>query len=396
MALVLADRVKVRARTTGTGTFTLESSVQGYQGFDAVGDGNETYYGIIDNSGNWEIGRGTYSTDSTVQFLSRDSIISSSNNDALVDFPAGSKNVFCTFPSSIATSLANEINLSAINQDILPSIDSNGTTGYSLGSASYKWKELFVSTGSIYIGDVKLSNVAGKITARKILNLGTELEEEALEDGDAFSDIRRASIVTSTPTPGTPPLGTITSMAVSPSNNPLWDNGANFNFSGINAIISVDGSGNATVTSVPDGDTGHFVGETFGPYPGIILRTDPPRGDFGEEFSLVVTAIDSGNVTALDLTKQVQIITATGSTQNYSLADGSDGQIMYFVPDSAIDTSVYIKVANARILDTGGTGFPTSVTDYSWQVFGDTEAPRTISTAIFADGAWCLTGGVSD
>jgi len=102
MALVLADRVRVRARTTGTGTFTLEPPIQGFRSFSVIGDGNTTYYGIVDNRGEWEIGIGTYTTDSTVEFLSRDTVLSSSNNGNLVNFLTGSKNVSVTFPTELA------------------------------------------------------------------------------------------------------------------------------------------------------------------------------------------------------------------------------------------------------------------------------------------------------
>jgi hypothetical protein len=101
MSLVLADRVKVRSRTEGTGSFLLENTVYGFQGFEAVGDGNETYYGLIDNLGNWEVGLGTYTQLSNT--LSRDTVLSSSNSNTKINFTEGSKNVFCTYPSSIAT-----------------------------------------------------------------------------------------------------------------------------------------------------------------------------------------------------------------------------------------------------------------------------------------------------
>ena len=104
MALILADRVKVRSQTAGTGSLTLTETVFGFRGFSAVGDGNETYYGILDNAGNWEIGRGTVSSSGTV--LSRDTILSSSNSGSLVNFPAGGKNVFGTLPASVANSIA--------------------------------------------------------------------------------------------------------------------------------------------------------------------------------------------------------------------------------------------------------------------------------------------------
>lgn len=102
MALVLEDRVKVRSRSTGTGTITLENPVTGYQSFAVIGDGNDTYYGIVDARGNWEIGQGTYTHIGTT--LSRNTVLSSSNSGNLVNFPAGSKNVYCTFPSSVLES----------------------------------------------------------------------------------------------------------------------------------------------------------------------------------------------------------------------------------------------------------------------------------------------------
>ena len=98
--LVLADRVKVTSHTSGTGTITLGPAQFSFRDFSAVGDGNETYYGIVDNVGNWEIGRGTYTA--IPNTLSRDSIVSSSNGNTKVNFAVGAKNVFCTFPSSLA------------------------------------------------------------------------------------------------------------------------------------------------------------------------------------------------------------------------------------------------------------------------------------------------------
>ena len=103
MAIVFADRVKVRAYTLGTGTFTLDAVVPGFQSFEAVGNNNECYYGIEDHAGNWEVGVGTYS--SIGPTLSRDSVISSSNSNSLVDFPAGGKSVFTTLPSSVAANI---------------------------------------------------------------------------------------------------------------------------------------------------------------------------------------------------------------------------------------------------------------------------------------------------
>jgi len=100
MALVINDRVKETSTTTGTGTIDLAGAETGYEGFVAgVGNGNTTYYAIELNSANeWEVGIGTV-TDAAPDTLSRDTIISSSNSDAAVNFSAGTKNVFCTLPA---------------------------------------------------------------------------------------------------------------------------------------------------------------------------------------------------------------------------------------------------------------------------------------------------------
>lgn len=132
MALVLADRVKVRSQSTGTGSFVLADTLPGFQSFAVIGNGNETYYGIIDNVGNWEIGRGTYL--STGPTLSRDTIVSSSAGGAKVNFPAGGKNVFVTFPASLAESYL--ISSTALASDSFKYVAVSGQTTLSADSST--------------------------------------------------------------------------------------------------------------------------------------------------------------------------------------------------------------------------------------------------------------------
>ena len=98
MALVVKDRVKVTSTTTGTGTFTLGSAVLGFQDFSVIGDGNTTYYTIAGvGTSEFEVGIGTYTASGTT--LSRDTILESSNSGNAVNFSAGSKEVFVTYPA---------------------------------------------------------------------------------------------------------------------------------------------------------------------------------------------------------------------------------------------------------------------------------------------------------
>jgi hypothetical protein len=98
MALVVKDRVRETSVTQGTGTFTLAGAVTGYQSFSAIGNGNTTYYTIyLQASNEWEVGIGTYTASGTT--LSRDTILASSNGGSVVNFSAGTKDVFVTYPA---------------------------------------------------------------------------------------------------------------------------------------------------------------------------------------------------------------------------------------------------------------------------------------------------------
>ena len=100
MALVVKDRVQETSTTTGTGTITLAGAVTGFQSFSVIGNANTTYYAIVGGS-EWEVGLGTYTSSGTT--LSRDTILESSNSGSAVNFSAGTKNVFVTYPAEKAT-----------------------------------------------------------------------------------------------------------------------------------------------------------------------------------------------------------------------------------------------------------------------------------------------------
>jgi hypothetical protein len=94
MSFVIADRVRETTTTTGTGTLSLDGAVAGFQAFTAVGNNNTTYY-TIQGTTEWEVGIGTYLSNT----LSRDTVLSSSNGGSKLLLTAGTKDVFVTLPA---------------------------------------------------------------------------------------------------------------------------------------------------------------------------------------------------------------------------------------------------------------------------------------------------------
>jgi hypothetical protein len=112
---------------------TLLGAATGFQSFAAVGNGNTTYYTIASQTNSeWEVGIGTYTTSGTT--LARTTVLSSSNSGSLVNFGAGTKDVFVTYPSSRSI-YADGTTLTATNSSVLPI--TSGGTGQTTATAAF-------------------------------------------------------------------------------------------------------------------------------------------------------------------------------------------------------------------------------------------------------------------
>lgn len=132
MAIVVKDRVKETSTTAGTGTLTLAGAVTGFQAFSAIGNGNITYFAIVDNAtGAWEVNYGTYNSGT----LTRNATpLSSSNAGALVSFTSNSKDVFCTYPSEKA--IYEEVSGNVLIDGGPITVVGTGVTSYTTFSAA--------------------------------------------------------------------------------------------------------------------------------------------------------------------------------------------------------------------------------------------------------------------
>ena len=127
MSLALADRVRQTTTSTGTGTITLDGSVEGFQSFTAIGNGNTTYY-TISGGAQWEVGIGTYSSGT----LARTTVISSSTGSKL-DLEAGTKDVFVTLPASVAVTSGTDVTFTKVTS---PTVQATNSAGLSLKNSA--------------------------------------------------------------------------------------------------------------------------------------------------------------------------------------------------------------------------------------------------------------------
>jgi hypothetical protein len=156
MALVVNDRVKETSTTTGTGTFTLDGAVTGFETFSsAIGNTNTTYYAIVNTTdGEFEVGLGTVGAGT----LARTTIISSSNSDSAVDFAAGTKNVFVTLPASKSVILDSSGNIVANNGSNLTNLNADNLASGTVPDA--RFPATLPAASGVNLTALNASNVA--------------------------------------------------------------------------------------------------------------------------------------------------------------------------------------------------------------------------------------------
>ena len=121
MTFIIKDRVKETCTSPGTGTVTLLGASTGYSSFSTIGNANNTFYCIADQTGtNWEVGIGTYTSSGTT--LSRDTVLANSlNTTTKINFASGTQDVFVTYPAekSVNVGSGNNIQLDFSNATLL-------------------------------------------------------------------------------------------------------------------------------------------------------------------------------------------------------------------------------------------------------------------------------------
>lgn len=112
------DRVKETTTTTGTSNITLDGAASQFQSFNARFGTNMSFdYAIVGQTGTeWEVGRGYLSGSTT---LVRTTVYESSNSNTLVNFSAGTKDVFVPISARSMNSLMGKTTAAANGQNLL-------------------------------------------------------------------------------------------------------------------------------------------------------------------------------------------------------------------------------------------------------------------------------------
>jgi hypothetical protein len=297
MALVLADRVLETTTVAGTGNAALSGAQANYQPFSVIGDGSTTYYTIVDNTNNeWEVGVGTYVL--TGNYISRDTVLSSSNGGALVYFGSGNKDIFLDLPSEKVLLTAGDVTgpASAVADNFAAF---NMTTGKLIKDSGYN-ASTFATAAQGALADTAIQ--PGDLGTAAYLDAGSALGVATLDAGGKV------------PTSQIPQMGDLNYQGTwnATTNTPTLTSSAGTK--GFYYVVSVAGSTNLNgITDWKVGDWAVFNGSVWEK----IDNTDAVTSVNGYTGTVVLTASDVGAqpagtyVTSVSATSPV---TSTGGT----------------------------------------------------------------------------------
>jgi len=355
MALVLADRVLETTSVAGTGDAALGGAQTGFQPFSVIGDGSTTYYtivGVDDNhqpTGEWEVGIGTYV--STGNYISRDTVLSSSNGGAKVYFASGTKDIFLDLPSEEVLLSAGDVTgpASAVANNFAAF---NMTTGKLIKDSGYNASS-FATAAQGTLADTAIQ--PGDLGTAAYLDAGSALGVATLDAGGKV------------PTSQIPQMGDLNYQGTwnASTNSPTLTSSAGTK--GFYYVVSVAGSTNLNgITDWKIGDWAVFNGSVWEK----IDNTDAVTSVNGYTGTVVLTATDVG---AAPATSGTSILYGNGSggTSNVTVGSG-------------------LTFAGGTLSSAGGSGDvvgPASATDNAIARFDSTTGKLIQNSTVTIDDA---------
>lgn len=301
MPLVLADRVQETTTTTGTGTYTLAGAVTGFQSFAVVGNGNTTYYCATNNSA-WEVGIGTYTSSGTT--LSRDTILASSSVGNAVDWGAGTKNIFVTYPAgrsvyteggSIGTGVAAALDINVGTAGAF--VVNGGALGTPSSGTLTSCTGLPIATGVSGLG----TGIATFLQTPSSANLAAAVTDETGSGSLVFA----TSPTLVTPLLGTPTSGTLSNCTVDGTDSVGFRNIPVNSQSDAYTLVLAD-AGKTILHPITDNNARTF--------------TIPENGSVAYPVGTAITFVNLINTVTISITTDTMYLAGPGTTGNRTLA----------------------------------------------------------------------------
>ena len=358
MALVVYDRVQETTSTTGTGTITLGGAVSGYQSFAVVGNGNTTFYCIVNGSA-WEVGIGTYST--TGPTLARTTVLSNSSGTTSPITLSGASNVFVTYPSEKSVNLDASGNVSALGTI------SSGTWQGSTVGVSYGGTGVTSSSGA---NSVVLRDASQNITFNNYVAGFAATTAAAGTTTLTVASARNQVLV-----------GSTTQTYVLPNATTL-QLGQSFVFiNNSSGALTVKDNSGATIETVPSGGVTQLGATSI----------STSAGSWGA-YSFIPAAVDWGTN---DLNLASTVISG-GTWQGGTIASGygGTGLTTFTAANYALySTSASALTAGTLPVPAGGTGQTSFTSGYI--PYGNTTAALQSSSLLQFNGTYLQVGGGS-